>query len=587
MQRPPGQPFPGDSPEPSVDEKAARRLQVLFRFAIGWALLIGLRLFHLQIVSHADYKKQANAQHERVLEIPAPRGAILDRDDRTLALSITLKSVVANPLLMPDLPVTAEVLARVLSLDGRELLHRMKTASATGSGFLWVKRKVTTEEAERVRLLKLTGVEFRDETSRMYPKGSLAAHVLGSVDHEDRGSAGIELGLQDELEGIPGALRMQKDVTNRGYGSQVDTKPQPGKNITLTIDERVQHIAERELMKAVEGCKCKTGSVVVMDPHNGDILAMASYPTYDPNELPKRGESLSARLNLAISAPFEPGSVFKVITLAAALETTSMGPESPVNCMNGAMPLAGRVIHEAKRGFGVLPMRTVLAKSSNIGAIQVGIKVGIKNLYAYIMRFGFGKRTGLPLPAEEPGRVFEPRKWGPQSIGSVPMGHEVTTTTIQLAQACAVVANDGLLVRPRIVLRRHRPGDPIEVEPVAQPARVLEARNAARMRDMMHDVVLQGGTGFPNAVVPGYDSAGKTGSAQIYDHASKVYTHKYNASFIGMAPLNNPRVVVAVTLNGSPLYGGTVAAPVFREVTGAALRILDVPKTAGEGMLLT
>jgi len=578
MQQPRGNHFIGGPQEPRLDEATLRRLRNMARFALGWALLIVLRLFYLQVIAYSDLKQVAQSQQERVHEIPAMRGMILDREGGALAKSTALKSVCANPMLVADIPFASELLSRILSIDAAELQARLQTAHDAGRGFVWVKRKVTYEESERVRQLKLLGIEFRDETVRTYPKNTILAHVLGGVDHEERGNGGIEMFLQDELEGIPGSMRMLKDVTREGfYESVVETKPVPGKNITLTIDERIQFIAEQKLNEAAEGCRCKTGSIVVLNPRNGDILAMASYPPYDPNKLPEKGEDLSPRLNNAIAAPFEPGSVFKVITLSAALETTRLGPDSPINCYGGAFNFYGRVIHEAKNGFGVLPMRMVLAKSSNIGALQVGLQVGVSNLHSYVTKFGFGKRVGIPLPAEAPGQVFEPRKWGKTSIGSVAMGHEITATTLQLAQAIATVANDGKLVKPRLVLSKQRPGGPLEVEPIATPVQVMRPENSVRMREMMLDVMLPGGTGYTGARVLGYTVGGKTGSAQIYDHNIRQYTHKYNASFAGIVPLDDPKLVVVVTLNGSALYGGVVSAPVFREVTTSALRILEVP----------
>ncbi|MBL8176878.1 MAG: transpeptidase family protein [Bryobacterales bacterium] len=576
MQEPSGKYNPGGPHEPPIDHGAIRRLRTLARFAFGWAALIVLRLLYLQIYSYDDYSRQAQAQQEKVREIPAMRGMLLDRNDAIFAKSNMLRTVVVNPQHVRDVELTAEVLSRVLSIDRAELERRIQEYKDAGRGFLWVKRKVGFEEGERVRQLKLNGIEIRDEPERSYPKGELLAHVIGGKDHEGRGSGGIELGLDEELEGIPGTVRMYRDVTQHGYESVVETEPLPGKNIWLTIDERLQYLAERELKAAAEGCHCKSGSVVVLHPQTGDILAMASFPTYDPNTQPQNEEEMSRRLNQAIAAPFEPGSVFKVITLSAALETTRLGPESPINCLGGTINLYGRVIHEAKRGYGLIPMRTVLAKSSNVGAIQVAMQVGVKNLHRYIKAFGFGKRAGLPLPAEAPGQVFEPRKWGKTSIGSVAMGHEITATTVQLAQAASVIANHGKLIAPRIVLKRHRPGEVAEWEPVAPAVQVLKPENAAKMLDMMHDVVLPGGTGYPRADLVGYTVGGKTGSAQIYDHKLKQYTHKYNASFIGMAPLSDPKVVIAVTLNGSHEYGGIVAAPVFKEVATAALRILEV-----------
>jgi cell division protein FtsI (penicillin-binding protein 3) len=559
------------------EEIALRRLRLLARIAVVWALIIVLRLFHLQVFSHDKYKKMARAQQERTVALPAPRGLIQDRDGRTLAISIPKRSICVNPQLTPDLALASEVLARVLKLDPGELRSQMEKAANAGKGFLWVKRMVSNEEYERVKRLNLAGVEFRDESVRNYPHSSLAAHVLGGVDHEERGNNGIELGMEEELEGIPGAIRVRKDVKGRGFASRVESKALPGKTITLTLNATLQYAAERALEQAVEGCHCKTGSLVILDPRTGDILAMASYPTFDPNERVKSQADLAARLNVAIAAPFEPGSVFKLITLSAALEKTPLGPDSPINCLNGTINLYGRVIHEAKRGFGVLPMRQVLAKSSNVCAVQLGLRVGVENLYRYIREFGFGSRTDIPLPAESPGQVFDPRKWSKTSIGSVAMGHEVTATTLQLAQSAATIANNGLSIRPRLVLKKQRPGEEPEWEPVASPVRVLLARNAEMMKDMMKDAVEPGGTGTA-ARIPGYWVGGKTGSAQIYNHDLRQYTKKYNASFVGIAPLDQPRLVAAVTLNGASQYGGVVAAPVFREVISAALRILDVPR---------
>ena len=312
-----------------------------------------------------------------------------------------------------------------------------------------------------------------------------------------------------------------------------------------------------------------------MNPNNGDILALASYPPFDPNLPPAPGKAAAAaRFNHAVSVPFEPGSVFKVITLSAALETTKLRPESLINCGNGAFTMAGRTVHEAHHGYGTMPMAMVLAKSSNIGAIQIGLKVGSQNLYGYVRRFGLGARTGIPLPAESPGKVRKLSHWRTTSLMSVSMGHEVDVTTLQLAQACAAVANGGLLVRPRLILKKGA-----QMVPAAPPKRILRAETAITMRQMMEGVVLYG-TG-KKARLEGYSTGGKTGSAQIYDYAAKRYTHSYNASFMGFAPVTNPAIVVVATLNGThgtAGFGGAVAAPVFHDVATEALRVMDVPK---------
>ena len=287
-----------------------------------------------------------------------------------------------------------------------------------------------------------------------------------------------------------------------------------------------------------------------------------------------------ARSNLAVATPFEPGSVFKVITLAAALETTNLTPDSMINCGNGTINLFGRVIHDHNR-YSSLSMADVLAKSSNIGAINIGLKVGEKNLYEYVRRFGFGRKTGIELPGESAGMLRRLSQWEPSSIGSVAMGHEVGATSIQLALAGAIVANGGMRVKPRLILARQKPGGVEERTVPEKPERVIRPETAIKMRQMMEGVVLHG-TGKGLANLRGYTSGGKTGSAQIYDFKAKAYTHHYNASFLGFAPVSNPQIVIAVTLigtsGGSAGYGGPVAAPVFRAVATSALRMLDVPK---------
>jgi cell division protein FtsI (penicillin-binding protein 3) len=372
---------------------------------------------------------------------------------------------------------------------------------------------------------------------------------------------------------------MLTDVKRRGIEQTKSQEAHAGTAITLTIDERLQFVAERELAKAVAEHHAQSGSVVAMSPYTGDILAMASYPTYDPNVPPEPGDNPAARLNHAVSVPFEPGSVFKVITLSAALETTNLTPETPINCNGGKITLYGRTIHDSHAGMGVVPMKTVLAKSSNVGAIQVGLKVGQTNLHEYVRRFGFGRKTGIPLPAESPGKVRKLERWGKTSLPSVSMGQEVSVTTLQLAQAASVIANGGSLVRPRLVLKKGN-----QMEPAAAPTHVLDGPHAILMQQMMEGVVLVG-SGI-HARLAGYSSGGKTGSAQIFDSASHRYTHNYNGSYMGFAPLNNPRVVVVVTLNGThggeAGFGGRVAAPTFKVVMEEALRISDVPKDLPE-----
>ena len=552
-----------------------RRLRWLAWIVTAWGCVIFLRLVSIQVLHHRDYHKQARSRQELVLEVPAPRGTVFDRTGRPLAMSVPAESVYINPLKVPSLDFAADLLSRALHLNRPELLADMQQARENHRGFLWVKRKISYEEGQELRGMHLEWISIQKEGQRHYPNGSLAAHVLGSVDFEEKGNAGIEKFLDPDLRGKAGEIRLLTDVKRRGIESQLDADGRPGVPITLTIDERIQFVAERELEVAVHAHGAVSGSVVVMNPSTGDVLALASYPSYDPN-LPPGPHEAFARQNHAVSVPFEPGSVFKIITLSAALETTNLTPDSLINCHGGAISLPGRVIHDSHAGIGIIPMAMVLARSSHVGAIEVGMRVGQDHMYDYMRRFGFGQRSGIDLPAESPGKLRKLAHWGKTSLASVSMGQEVSVTTVQLAQAASVIANGGLLVHPRLVWKRGN-----ETVPVRAPVRIIRPDTSITMRQMMEGVVINPqGTG-KRARLAGYTVGGKTGSAQIFDFATKHYTHSYNGSFVGFAPLTNPAIVVAVTLNGTHGeggFGGVVAAPVFHEVATEALRVLEVPK---------
>lgn len=558
-----------------------RRLTILTAVVLLWGGAIFGKLLSLQVFHHTAYATMARQRQELVIDIPAPRGSIFDRNGQPLAMSAPAESVHVNPLKVPDLELASEILGLVLHLNRVDLYGKMKAAYENHRGFLWVKRLISREEDQSLRSLDLDWIEFETESQRHYPKGTLAAHVLGSVDFEERGNAGIERALDGDLRGEPGQLRILTDVKRRGIDSQPDAEPRSGTPITLTIDERLQFVAERELAAQVNKLHARSGAVVVMDPANGEILALASYPTYDPNVPPGPRESPVKRQNHAVSVPFEPGSVLKVVTLTAALETTNLVPQSLIDCRGGVLRLPGRVIHDSHGGLGVIPMATVLAKSSNTGAVQVGMRVGPANLYQYIWRFGFGQKTGIELPGESKGKLRKLERWGKTSWASVSIGQEISVTTVQLARAASVIANGGLLVKPHLVLRKG--GERVAPPP---PTRVVKPEDAITMRRMMEGVVLPGGTGYPWAQLDGYSSGGKTGSAQIFDPATRRYSHNtYNGSFLGFAPIANPAIVVVVTLNGThgtAGFGGAAAAPVFHTVATEALRVLDIPKDLPE-----
>jgi cell division protein FtsI (penicillin-binding protein 3) len=572
------------------DTQTTRRLKWLLWMLLLWVGVILWRLVSLQVFQHDDLLRLAQQQQQRLVPIPALRGPIFDRTGQPLAKTLPAVSILVNPQKIPDASVAADLLSRLLGLDRAKLLNQIESAKRRSSGFMWIKRKADAAEAERLRGLKLDWVEFRPEMLRYYPHGELASHVVGSMgvadDDSESGNAGIELAFDDELAGRPGQMRVYTDVKQIAYDSVVSRKPEPGASITLTIDPNLQFEAEKELDKAIESSGAKTGSIVAVNPNNGDILAMANSPRFDPNLPPGPNEPPNARSNLAISTPFEPGSVFKVVTLSAALETTKLQPDSMLP-IGGSIRVYDRVIKD-EHPHGAMSMADVLAHSSNVGAIQIGMKVGDRSLYKYQRKFGFGQKTGIELPGESSGLLRRVESWNATSIAFLSIGHEISVTSLQLALAGAAIANGGMLLKPRLVLARQRPGQPQERFPAEKPVRIIAPETAIQMRRMMEGVVLRGtGKGYAN--LRGYTSGGKTGTAMIFDLKAKVYTHKYNASFLGFAPVANPQIVIIVTLEGTSGgtagFGAPVAAPVFREVAMKALRMLDVPQDLPDGSL--
>jgi cell division protein FtsI (penicillin-binding protein 3) len=575
-----------DRPSLAPPEKSIERLAILGLILLGWALIVLSRLFGLQVLAHDKFVKLAEKQQETLVPTTGQRGAIFDRDGHPMAISSPSHFLVVNPGRVPNKEIAAALLASVLKIDATRLQHDLEAAALSKKhrGYYIVDQHVTEEQAATLRDMKLEWADVEEGSVRNYPDGPVAAHVIGNVGGQGRGAAGIELKLDKELAGSPGLMRLERDGKEHAYDSEIAKEATPGKNIGLTTDRQLSHVAQEALQQAVVENHADHGSLVALDPRTGEVLALENYPAYDPNERLHPGEPPRGREDLAVVAPFEPGSVFKVVTLSAALETTSLRPESIINCGNGVMKLFTRVIHDHKP-YSALSMQDVLAYSSNIGAIRIGMQVGNKNLYEYVRRFGFGRRTGIELPAEAPGILRPLKRWQPTSIGSVPMGHEIAVTSVQLAQAGSVIANGGFLVHPHLVAWKQTPGEAIETVKYPPPVQVLQPQTVATMRMMMRRVITEpGGTGHHLHVV-GYTIAGKTGTAQIYDYAHHVYTHKYNASFMGFAPLQNPSILVVVTVTGTTGeagYGGWAAGPVFVKVMDEALRRMNVPRDVPE-----
>ena len=569
--------------ETMVEPQAQRRLTLVAWFGVLWGVILIARLIQLHVIEHENLRLVAIRQQEHIVDVVAARGTIFSggAGGGPLALSVPVRRVAINPLRIPEggEPFVASVLEQLLGLNAESVLANIKKARAARNGYLIIREDASPEEIVRLKRSKLDIFTFEDTYRREYPKGSLAAHALGWVNSEGRGDAGIERGLENELTGIPGRMHKLRDSGNRDYYGTIvnEEKPEPGMNITLTIDEAIQYAAEKALREAIEKEGAPSGTVVVLNPKTGDILAMASYPFFDPRERPKSKDDMLGRMNLTISAPFEPGSVFKAITVAAALETTNLRPETIINCGNGIIRLPGRIVHDHD-SYSALSMTMVLAKSSNIGAINIGIAVGNKRMYSYMEKFGFGDVIGVSLPGESGGKIHPVRDWTAGSMGSVAMGHELSATPLQLAQAFAILANNGVLVRPRLVKSRRHPGTgKTEIVPVAAGERRINANTAIDLRRMLEQVVLVG-TGTAARLKKGYTVAGKTGTAQMVDARTGKYIHRYNSSFVGFAPVADPAIVVAVTINGSYKYGGVTSAPIFREVAGAALRTLGISK---------
>ncbi|MBI2956630.1 MAG: transpeptidase family protein, partial [Acidobacteria bacterium] len=545
------------------------RIVVLGALASLWLGLIFARLIELQVVRHPELAGQARRQQQRTLEITPKRGVLYDRHRNELAVSISVESVFAVPTEVSDPAAAARTLASALALDPTELEDRLRSRRS----FLWVKRKLDAAQAERVRALNLPGIYLQREHKRFYPKRHLAAHVLGFVGLDEDGLAGIEYSLDKLIRGRPQRLLVSADGRRRWFERRNDV-PSEGASVALTLDQNIQFIAETELAAAIERTQASSGTILVQNPHTGELLALANYPTFNPND-PTAVPS-PHHLNRALSLAYEPGSTFKVVTLAAALEEGVTDPLEVVDCQQGAIYIAGHRIRDHKP-FGLLNLREVMYQSSDVGAIKVGLRLGNQKMYDHIRQWRFGQATGIELPAESAGLLRPASNWSRISIGAISMGQEVGITTLQLAAATSAIANGGTWIQPRIVAEIFRGA---QLEPLHEPLRqrIISVRVAEELRRMLAGVVTQG-TG--RAAQPlGYSAAGKTGTAQKIDASGTYSRTDFIASFTGFAPVENPAVTVVVVLDSprGPLYhGGEVAAPVFRAVVERVLAYLNVP----------
>jgi cell division protein FtsI (penicillin-binding protein 3) len=548
------------------------RLYLLAGIFVLWCGAICFRLVYLQVFRYGSFEQRAQHQQQRTEEVSAKRGIIYDRQGREMAMSISVDSVFAVPTEMPNPASTISLIARITKQDPRELVARCHAAKT----FCWLARKPEPEISARIRSLNLRGVYFEKESKRYYPKNELAAQVLGYVGMDDQGLSGIEREFEDQMHGRPGQMVISVDAHKKWFGS-VEKQPEPGQNVVLTIDEKIQYIAERELEAAMQQTHAEAGTVIVENPHTGEILALANRPTFNPNLT--REITPQKLKNHAVSDVYELGSTFKLVTISGALEEKVTRPDEIFDCQMGSIVYNGMRIRDSKP-HGLLPVSDVLAESSDVGAIKIALRLGEDRFYKYIRDFGFGQQTGIELPGETRGMTKPVNRWSRVSIAAISMGQEIGITPLQLAGLVSTMANDGVYVAPRIVAATTQPQSTpqtIAFHPVNE-RRVLSSLTAAQMRQMMQGVVLHG-TG-KKALLIGYSSAGKTGTAQKVDPATHAYSHtKYIGSFAGFAPINNPAITVAVILDSAVglHQGGQVSAPVFQRIAQQVLEYLHTP----------
>jgi cell division protein FtsI (penicillin-binding protein 3) len=555
-------------------DRAHVRLLIIAGVAFLWMGMVFVRLSYLQLFCHGEYLARAQRQQQRTIEITPKRGTIYDRNKRPLAMSIPVDSAFGVPAEIADENLAARLLSGVVGKPQEELEARFESSRS----FVWIARKLPPEKAEAITALNLKGIYLQKENQRFYPKRDLAAHVLGFVDLDEKGLGGIEYELDHQIRGRSEKIVVMADARQRWFDGG-EAQRESGADVLLTLDEKIQYITERELDAAIAQTHSIAGTAMVMNPNTGEILALANWPKFNPNKA--SDAPAEARMDRAVSALYEPGSTFKLVTLAAAFNEGITRPDEVFDCENGSVLVAGHRIHDHEP-FGLLNVAQILAKSSDVGAIKIALRLQAPRFYDYIRAFGFGAPTGVDLPGESKGLVRPLDNWGSFSIGSISMGQEIGVTPIQLIAAVSAVANGGLLYKPHVIEELQRGNRVLPAEGLltpTEPRRVIRPETAATLRRLMEGVILEG-TG-PKAHLDGWTSAGKTGTAQKIDPATGRYSRtRFIASFTGFAPINNPAVTILVSLD-SPVglhEGGQVAAPVFKRIAEQVLAYLDVPR---------
>lgn len=561
-----------------------RGVVIVAIISLAFAAVIA-RLAYIMLLNHDLFLAKARGQHTKKETIPVKRGIIYDRQGRELAINLETESVFCDPVevrktedqgrpLKPQRPEeVAAHLSKALGADAKAVLAKLNTDD---KHFLWIERKVDQERAKQVHDMKLRGIGFIPEHKRYYPKGTLASHLIGFVNSENAGLEGIERQYDKHLSTQTESATRVKDARGNTL-SEGMLKELKGNDIVLTIDEGLQHIVEKNLDAAMAKWHAASATVIMMDPYTGEILALANRPTYNLNDSGNAG--MQKLRNRAITDVYEPGSTFKIVAGAAALEEGTATPKSRYDCSAGTIEVGGRRIKDDHR-HGVLTFEEVIQKSSNVGTIKIGLGLGKQRMYEYIRRFGFGEKTGIDIAGEVSGLLRVPEKWSGMSIGAISIGQEVGVTPLQIVRAYAAIANGGLLVKPHVVAAIRTPDGKLVHKTTPKTERILSEKNAVMFRDILKGVTEAGGTA-KTAAVDGNKVAGKTGTAQIFDTRAKRYSKdRYIGSFVGFVPAGDPRIVMIVVMHEpkGAIYGGVVAGPVFKDISNEALSYLSVPR---------
>ncbi|MEC7641371.1 MAG: penicillin-binding protein 2 [Nitrospinota bacterium] len=540
-----------------------------------FAIALFGKLFYLQILQYEELLAQSEKQYQRTITIFSGRGKIYDRKYKELAANLEVESVYANPQEIKDKAFVAGRLSVVLNLDRGQVLRKLSSKKS----FIWIKRKCDLRETAKLKQLHLTGIDFISEHKRFYPRRELAASLIGFAGLDNQGLAGTEHFYDALLKG--GAFRkvIKKDARGRNirFSGKSPELTQKSSDVVLTIDNVIQFLTEHHLGQQVQKYRAKGGMAVVMNPNSGEIYAMASLPLYNPNNYAAYPAHLWK--NPVVTDSFEPGSIFKPVLVAAAIEAGTAGPNDIFFCENGAYKIGETRIGEAdNHQFGWLSLRKILVKSSNIGAVKVAQKLGKNRFYEYIKKFGFGEKAGIDLPGETAGQLRDVSKWSRLSLASISFGQGIGITPVQMVAALSAIANGGNLMRPHLTKSFRRNGETIQTFEPFVLKRVISANTSRQMVEILKEVV-KSGTGT-QAAIPGYEVAGKTGTAQKFDTQTQAYSKTaFTSSFAGFVPADSPQLAILVTIDEpkNVYWGSVVAAPVFREIAKQALRYLNVP----------